>query len=273
VKKSKLKKPKPGNSNALGWILGIGGGLAIAGIVAVGVSLSMNTRNVDRASGCPSDRYDSVTAVMIDLTDPLNPVQGAAMRNALMKVRDSVPKFGRLEIYPLASTASSAIKPVFAACSPGKGSDVSSRLYGNPELMDRIWRRSFGDKIDEIIKQLRQLPPGDSSPILEGIQSVTVTAFGAPIARDASEKQLVLISDMIQHNGDYSFYEGAPAFSAFRKEPYYLRIKPDLRQAEADVFLIVRETRKNVQQPPLYAFWVEFFEETNGNLRDWEPLQ
>jgi hypothetical protein len=273
VNKRKRRKPHPGGSSATGWILGGIGALAIVGIIAGGIALNYNTRDVDHSSGCPNDHYDSVTAVMIDLTDPLDPIQGAALRNALLKVRDTVPRFGRLEIYPLAATTDRTIAPVFSACSPGKGSDVSSRLYGNPELADKIWHRTFGDKIDQIIGGLQKLPAQDNSPILEGIQSVTVTAFGTPIARDAEEKRLVIVSDMIQHTGEYSFYQGAPKFSAFKGTEYFLRVKPEMRGAKADIFLIVRATKRNVQQPPLYQFWVDYFEASDGDLRDWEPLQ
>ena len=261
------------NDTARAWIIGIIAVLLLGSMGAAGVYLNMTKRPVDRATGCPTDGYDDITVALIDLTDPITPVQAAALRNALLKVRNEVPKFGRFEIYPLRSTAISAIEPLFAGCSPGSGRDVDSRLYGNPELADRLWNKRFASKVDAVIADISNLPRQDNSPLLEGIQSVAVTAFGTPDAEHAAKKRIVIFSDMIHNTPKMSMYRGAPNFKSFKNSQYYLRIKPTLRGASVDVYLIVRETMKNVQQPPLYKFWVEQIANGGGFLRDWTPLQ
>lgn len=258
---------------ALGWIYGTVGAATIIAIAAAAIVMRFGARETDRATGCPKDRYDSVTVVLIDLTDPVNAVQAAALRNALLKIRNDVPRYGRLEIYPLNPTREKAIEPLFAGCSPGSGRDIDSSLYGNPELADRLWQKQFASKVDAVAADIRKLPTQDSSPLFEGLQSVAVTALGAPLAAPASDKRIIVISDMIHHTADLSMYQGAPAFERFKATQYYLRIKPMLRGANVDVLLIVRETRRNVQQPPLYRFWVEFAAASDGYLRNWEPLQ
>jgi hypothetical protein len=83
----------------------------------------------------------------------------------------------------------------------------------------------------------------------------------------------VLVSDMIHHGPQLSMYQGAPEFSKFKQTPLFATSKPMLRGAQIDVYLIVRETQRNVQRPPLYRFWVEFMAAGDGYLRNWEPLQ
>jgi hypothetical protein len=239
----------------------------------VGIWLKMTERPADHATGCPTDTYDSVTVVLIDLTDPINPVQARALRNALIKIRDDTPKFGRLEVYPLESTAKKEIQPLFVGCSPGSGKEVDSRWYGNPELADKEWQKKFASKLGEVIEGVRNIKPADASPLLEGIQSVAVTAFGVPLAAKAKERRIIIISDMIHHTSELSMFQGAPEFEKFKGTPYYLRTKSTLRGAQIDVGLIVRETRKNVQQPKLYQFWVKWVDDSDGYLRDWDPLQ
>ena len=256
-----------------GWILGVVGLLIIVAIAAVGLYLNANRRDLERTSGCPTDRYDSVTAVLIDLTDPINAVQSGALRNALLKIRDAVPKYGRLEIYPLVPTTSTTIPPLFAACSPGSGRDVESRWYGNPELADRIWHKQFADQLDALITKIQRLPSQARSPIFEAIQSIAVTSFGAPLSEGASEKRLVIVSDMIHYTSELSMYQSVPEFEQFKSSEYYLRVKPNLRGANVDVYLIVRETKRDVQQPPLYKFWQDYFDSSESYLRGWEPLQ
>ncbi len=250
--------------NKAGLILGAIGVVIIAGVVWLNVVQNFNSRELDRTTGCPKNGYDSVTAVLIDLTDPISPIQSAALRNALLKIKSEIPKFGRLEIYPLKSITRSALEPIFTGCNPGRGVDVDSSIYGNPAL---------ADKVDSVVAEVQDIQPQDNSAVLEGIQSVGVTAFGSPSANLASDKRLVIISDMIHHTRELSMYQGAPAFLSFKETQYYLRIKQSLRGAKVDVFLIVRDTRRNVQQPPLYKFWVELIASSNGFLRNWEPLQ
>jgi len=235
--------------------------------------MNLSKRDTDRSNGCPNDRYDSVTPVLIDLKDPISPTPVAALRNALLKIRNEIPQFGRLEIYPLQPTSTSTIAPLFARCNPGSGQDVSNRILGNPELADRLWKREFADKLDAVLTDIQNLHPQSNSPILEALQSVAVTAFGLPLAEGATDKRLIIISDMIHHTSDLSMYGGPPMFDRFKETPYYLRVKPYLRHAKLDVYLIVRETARNAQQPALYKFWVEYAAASQGFIQKWEPLQ
>jgi hypothetical protein len=256
-----------------GWIYGCFGGAIIVSIVIFAGAITLSKRATDRATACPTDHYDSISAILVDLTDQVRPSQAAALRNALLKTRNDVPQFGRLEIYPLRSVAKTTLDTLFAGCSPGSGRDVSSWLYGNPELADHLWQKQFADKVDKVLNDIQNLPQGSNSPLLEGIQSVAVTAFGAPTVKTTADKRLVIISDMIHYTTDLSMYQGAPAFDRFKTTQYYTKIKPFLRGANVDIFLIVRDTRRNVQQPPLLKFWVDFFAASDGYLRSWDPLQ
>lgn len=266
------RRARAGNG-VKGWLLIGLAFLLLGGLVGTGVALKSGERTVDAASGCPTTGYDDATAVLIDLTDSITPVQAAALRNTLRKIRDEVPKYGRLDIYPLHATRFSALTTLFAACSPGNGREVDSRLYGNPELADRLWRERFAKEVDTVIAQLSDLVPQDSSPLFEGIQSVAVTSFGTPMGERVARKRFVIISDMLHHTSQFSMYRGAPDFRSFRQVQYYARTKPMLRGANVDVFLIVRDTRRDVQRPSLYKFWVEYLDSADGYLRNWEPLQ
>jgi hypothetical protein len=257
----------------LGWIYGGFGVAIILGIIITSTLLNVRKKETDPITGCPKDGYGSVTAVLVDLTDPINPIQAAALRNALLKARNAVPKYGRLEIYPLKSAAAKTIEPLFFACSPGSGHDEDNSFYGNPELADRRWKRQFADKVETVIDELMKTTPQENSPILEGLQSVSVTSFGSPHGQIAAEKRILLVSDMIHHTPELSMYKGVPDFERFRSTQYYPRSKSTLRGAKVDVFLIVRDTKTNVQQPSLYKFWVEFTHASGGFLQNWEPLQ
>src|SRR3546814_3360226 len=58
-----------------------------------------------------------------------------------------------------------------------------------------------------------------SSPIMESIQSIAVSAFQG-FGGDGA-KRLIIASDMLQHGADYSQYGGKLDFAQFRQSAQY----------------------------------------------------
>jgi hypothetical protein len=269
---SKRRRSRRDKGSVRGIIFILATVVVLGGGAAAGVYFKMTQRAVDPLTGCPKDKFDTITTVLVDLTDPVTPVQGAAIKNILLKVRDTVPKFGRLEVYPLESVATKTIDPLFAACSPGTGADVDSKLYGNPELANKNFNLKFAAKLDDVIDNLKKLPQQNNSPIFEGLQSVAVTSLGTPQVSSA-KKRVIIISDFIHHTSQHSMYQGVQSFKQFRTSAYYPQIKPQLAGAKVDYFVIARETMRRVQQQPLVDFWFEFTEASNGVVGEWNPAQ
>jgi len=237
------------------------------------IYLHFKKTDTDKATGCPVHGYEYITAILVDMTDALNPVQTAALRNALAKVRDETPRYGRLEIYPLRSFASQTLEPLYAGCSPGSGRDVDSSLYGNPQLADRIWSKLFAARVDEVAAALANLPEEQNSPILSAIKSVSVTSFGSPQARNAQRKRLILISDLIEHTSELSMYSGVPDFSKFKDTNLYAAVRPGLRSADIELVVFERKTKNNVQNSRWRNFWITYFESVNSTVTRWVKVE
>jgi hypothetical protein len=258
--------------SAATWILASVGGLILATVIYFGIKSKMDQVALDPATGCPQ-APKHIVAVLVDLTDSLTPLQSSSLKNALLKIKNEVPKYGRLEVYPLRPTTQSTIAPLFEGCNPGSGRDVTSEITGNSAMADRLWTKGFGTKVDRVIDQLATIQPQETSPVLEGLQSVAVTAFGRPEAASAETRKLIVVSDMLHHTPGLSMYQGAPVFEEVKDQQYLRSTRPSLRGADVDVYLVVRATRRDAQQPPLYKFWVDLFGYSDGYLKAWEPLQ
>src|SRR5690606_9539026 len=76
--------------------------VAILGILITFITLSYTRPRVDAATFCPEDGPTSVTAVLIDVTDPLNPSQGQALETRIASVREGIERGGALELYLVA---------------------------------------------------------------------------------------------------------------------------------------------------------------------------
>jgi hypothetical protein len=279
--KKKAPWDKRSASSTVGPVLIIAVIAVFAGIAILAFRYNASTPSVDRVTNCRTDMWPSVTAVLLDVTDPLTAIQATAVSSALIEIRDAIPKHGRLEIYPLQPVRQTVIAPIFTGCSPGKGTDMPRTITGepnniteNPDLADRNWKRLFGDKIDAVIRSTATISPANESPLLEGIQSVALTAFGGSLSQqETTIKTLIVVSDMIHHTDNLSMYAGAPQFDTFAKTPYWAKIHPSLEDVRIEIRLLVRDTRRNVQQPPLLDFWARYAVAAGGSLEDWKPAQ
>src|SRR3954471_22854191 len=86
-----------------GWVLF---GLSAAIVLFIGGELykQLSGRVALADDLCPVQGEDSVTVVLVDLTDPLTVPQRQDLTNQLEAVRNSVPKHGRLTLYKVAAT-------------------------------------------------------------------------------------------------------------------------------------------------------------------------
>ena len=94
-RRSKRKNHK----NTLGILLIAFVVFAIIGAVAFYAYQTSSNNKIDQVTFCPMNGNTSITSILIDETDRLNPIQQASLRNELQKIRDEVPKNGKLEVY------------------------------------------------------------------------------------------------------------------------------------------------------------------------------
>jgi hypothetical protein len=242
----------------------LGAGLIVAALIIAGAILWYSRgqkaalATVDKVTHCPAGDIESVTAVLIDNTDSLTPIQKASLRTQLTKVVEEVPKGGRLDIYSVQSTQDGTIKPTFTMCSPGRASDVSE-LTGNPKKMEKRWRDEFNAPAWRSIDGILDISARDESPLLESIQSVSLTAFRDPTVSDSADRRLVIASDMIEYSKGLNMYKGVPSSDEFLKGELFRRVKCDLRGVKIDTLLLRRVTAAQVQSSSLVLFWRDVF--------------
>lgn len=175
--------------------------LAAAILVGGGVLWFLNrgsTQEVDQSTLCPkSGRIADVTAILLDMSDTLGDAQAIRVRNEFERFRRQVPRFGMIAVYALDGDATRLIRPVLGLCNPGDGSDLNI-WYQNPSLAKQKWEREFASKLDLELGKLLEMSPTASSPILEGLQAVSVQTFDAPRNQQA-HKRLVIVSDLMQN--------------------------------------------------------------------------
>ncbi|MCB1883087.1 MAG: hypothetical protein KDG89_03670 [Geminicoccaceae bacterium] len=206
--------------------------------------------DLDTATGCPRSGPSSVTAVLVDATDGMSPVQALAVRKRLRELRDAVPTGGAFEVYRVGPAA---LEPLAAACNPGRAAEGSVWTQ-NRRLLGERFEAAFEAPIEAALAGLEGGAPADSSPILESLKSVAVSAFEGT-GRSDRPHRLVVVSDMLQHTSGWSNYREPLDAARLLKSDDYRRTAPDLRGAEVEILYLARRTAKPIQGRAHVAFW------------------
>lgn len=251
-------------------------GLGALALLIIGFFLYQAVFNakppIDKVSLCPP-RIDSVTAVLVDATDELSQVQRAAIESRIAELRDVLPVGGRIDMY-LLNTDKALPDVQFSKCNPGTG-ETASIIDQNPRLVQKKWEQDFSAKLAEVLAQLMTASPSDTSPILEAIQAISLRSFAQTETRGATSKNLIIVSDMIQHTPELSQFKAGPTLDAkfVERTEYFRKVKPNLRGAEVTILYIRRATRANAQGREHLAFWEAIIKTSGGRLVHFVPVE
>ena len=227
--KSTRRKRKERRRKALG--AGILAAVVVLTLAVGGYVAQRHYRSVslDPETMCPADRMPSAhVAVLIDASDPLNPVQREFVAKYLRSLRDEIPQYGKFALYVLQDPERQVVDPVLSLCNPGDGRDASF-IDENPRQIRARWRQGFAEPLEQAIGRTLDAPPSGTSPIAEMIAAVAVDAFpvgpGAPrsAASAASAgygatgggeggsgrsaaRRLIVVSDLLQNSEKLSHY-------------------------------------------------------------------
>lgn len=202
-------------AKGLGLKARIGGAAAVAlALVAGGATLAIKGRAAavptDATTLCPTKRPPSeIMVILLDVSDRFSEPQRLQIQNQMARLRDSIPRFGMVEVYTVDRLRRRVTEPVSHLCNPGTGADLN-KIYQNPQLAKKKWD-GFATKLRVDIDHQIEKPAHQTSPIFEAIQATALRTFGKP-EYDGLPKRLVIVSDLLQHvPGGLSMYQGGSA--------------------------------------------------------------
>lgn len=251
------ERRRAARDNIIGALLLAVAMMAVAAGVAAYAYLRGQARPLEAQTLCPKDGPDQVTVVLLDVTDPLNAAQRQGLQNEFIALRDRLPPHARLEVYTVGDTDGTLLTPVAALCNPGRGSDIDW-LRGNPGRVEKRWREAFEVPLNAALEAALQAPTAQRSPILESIQSVSLTSLLLPAHRDRP-RSLIVVSDLLQHTDGLTFYRGLPTADRLISLPAFARLRADLRNVKVELWLVRREAEASRQGRALIELWQGIF--------------
>ena len=163
-------------------------------------------------TNCRTDRKDPAhTILLIDQSDPFTENDLGWVQEFVDAEARTLPRYGRLTV--MVPNAADPYDPnvIFAKCSPGSAEDANP-ILSNPRMVEDTWRDTFfhplSSKIETALKDKRQ----PASPLSEALFAA---ADRADFQSGKKNRRLVLVSDLMQHSADYSFYKMGANYEAF----------------------------------------------------------
>lgn len=223
----------------------------------------LGRRAMDDVTLCPA-KPDSLTVLLVDVTDPMTLPQKQDFRNQLDRLIAEIPRYGKLVITKVDPVSEKLLVPVVTRCNPGVGSDTSD-LDGNPAKLDKLHREQFLAPIHDAYDQILSASEASRSPILESIQSINLTEFGR-VQASGVRKRLVVASDLLQNTSELSFYQQLPDADALMRTQPFSRVRTDLRGVEVDLWMLQRGDSASSQPRALPDLWTEIIDAQGGRL-------
>lgn len=249
------KKKKDKQANYIFVVLFLILGLGLAYLVFV----NFTQIKVSEIDGCPLDGAHGTTVVLFDNTDAYLPIEEVDLRENLLKIKNSVPKYQKLAIYIITEDPN-VVTPVLERCNPGSMKDENkfAFLYKTPRIVQEKWEKHFGEDIDNIISKLLKGGVSDWSPIFEMIRSVNVASLKHSRPDYSDNNRLFIFSDFIHNTPQFSQYQDKSSFDTFKANypDYYDSIYSMLRNTYVKLFFVKRQSGHTRE---IMDFWKDYF--------------
>ena len=230
----------------------------IAG-AALLILLALGERGVPEldSDGCPAEEAPAEQiVVLLDPSDALSPVQHRSALPRLIEALEPAPEAAEIRIYTVANAGRRVTGPSFRTCKPTHPDDENS-MTGNPDLAADAYDAWF-TTLERRMRDMVSVPGDTASPIVEAIQFAAVDAFLPRAA--AIPRRLLIISDMVQHSADLSFFRDRVDFGSFSRNSAYGTLRVDLTRVRVDAFLLARRGEAGqIQAGTLRTFWEDYF--------------
>jgi hypothetical protein len=225
----------------------------------------------DQRTFCPLDGPTAITVMLLDTSDPLPPATRDEVTKRLTDIADELPDYASLDIRIL-DPAQRAGRQVFSLCNPGDGRGLNE-FTGNPSLAKRRWRERFREPLDRALNSGLVAQRTDTSPLLLTLQGIALDRFTGKAAAEIP-KSLVIVSDMIEYEKEYSQYPPRDlSYQRFKGSPLYLKLRTDLGGAQVQILYVQRLTKPPIDAAAHIRFWIDWVQDNHGQFKRATRLQ
>jgi len=235
--------------------------LLSAAVVVSGLIAFLYFKNRDIAA-------KQFAVVLLDVTDNLSMQEKQAVVNNFEDIVLQSPSNTSFQVFRVQDIAGSLLAPVGAAFNQIQGNAEANPLISNPHQQRRQWLESFKAPLMRALEMAMSSDSADQSPIMESVQSVALTTLLTPEAKGAP-RRLILVSDLLQHTDEFSFYKSIPEFSSLSDNTNYAKLKTNLSGVDVELWVLRNHTK---DATALADLWRRIIFNQGGNVSKVVPI-
>lgn len=244
------------NSNTAKTALGIA--MIVAVVCTISFLLYLAFREsqepgFDSTTLCPEAGAIGHLAVLLDTTDPISISQLQAARQIIEKKIEEVDVGTRVSFSTVSPESDVRKSAFYSICKPPTGEEASY-FTENPRLIREKYETDFLNPVQVSLNQLLTIGESTSSPIMEALQEFITSIPG--FITDDKPRELIVMSDLIQHTDAYSFYRGL-SWDMFKSSGGVSRLSKNLGGATITVLRVPSSVRS---VEVVDDFWVRYFD-------------
>ncbi len=237
--------------------------LVLVAIVAL-VLLKPDPIVRDPETLCRTEGPYSITALLLDRTDSFGAQTKNDLKVQIQNLLDTAKENHEISLFAVESTQERGLDPIIKVCNPGDPENVDP-LVQSQAIVRRNWQKKFRQPLEEELQTLLAEKEAPSSPIMESVQSISLTHF-QDTKRRTVPRRLIIISDLLQNSAACSFYREPPDFDRFQHTHESRGLNPDLRGVDIELWLIQRRQRQQGDGGPPLKFFQSWLSQHGGQV-------
>lgn len=259
-KRRRRREKSTFGKNVFGILL-IGVGVSAFSALGYFAFIESQKPGYDPESLCPEDGVNRHLAILLDTTDPISMTQLQAARQLILKKIDSVRPGTRVSFSTVSPDRAIRSSAFYTMCKPQSEEDANFWTQ-NAKLIQEQYNEGFISPVRENLNSLLMAEGASSSPIMESLQEFITSIPG--FLTDDAPKELVMLSDLIQHTNAHSFYRNL-SWENFEKKGGVSHLSRNFSGAKVTV-LRVPSTAANISV--VDHFWYKYFDAQGFNEVD-----
>ncbi|MBC2834083.1 hypothetical protein [Paragemmobacter straminiformis] len=214
---------------------------------------AQNVTKLDAQTLCPLSGPTGQLAILVDKTDPVTIRQLSFAQTKIEDLVEAAAAGTRISLGVISPDEAVVQQEYLSICKPPSANEANG-LIQNIAAVDQAYKDGFKAPLDSMLRSLMVVSEAPSSPIMEDLQ--TFLSRIPDTASVGENKILVIFSNLAQHSGELSFYEGGN-WTSFSSAGGDQRLARSLSGFEVKLMQIpILEGF----QPELEDFWARYFD-------------
>lgn len=211
-------------------------------------------------TNCRTDRRDPAhTIILIDQSDPFAANDVAWLQELVEAESRALPRHGRLTLMTPNATLAHEPSLLVSTCSTGSP-DRANPLFSNPRMVEDTWREAFHAPVVAAVNAALTDTVAPASPLAESLFAI---ADRADFQSRQDGRRLVIVSDLMQHSEDFSFYASGADYGGYSQSPL-ARYAPDFSGVDVTARIVPRQAY-DLPLGEVKAFWRLYFDSAGAD--------